>query len=89
VNPLFRSTTTPRFWTCFNALPAEIQEQAIKQYELFLEDPYHPSLRLKQIDAFWSVRVSRSYRAVATREGDLFAWFWIGPHDEYERILKG
>ncbi len=50
MNPLFRSTTTPRFWACFNALPAEIQEQAAKQHELFLEHPYHPSLRLKQID---------------------------------------
>lgn len=89
MNPLLRSTTTPRFWACFNALPAEIQKQAAKKYELFLENPYHRSLRLKQIDVFWSVRVSRSYRAVALREGDLFAWFWIGLRDEYERILKG
>jgi hypothetical protein len=66
-----------------------MRERAVKQHELFLENPYHPSLRLKQIGVFWSVRVSRSYRAVATREGDLLAWFWIGPHDDYERILKG
>jgi hypothetical protein len=58
-----------RFWDCFNALPVEIQEQATKQYELFLENPFYPSLRLKQIDAFWSVRTNRSQRAVATREG--------------------
>ena len=88
MNPLFRSTTTPRFWACFNALRVEIQEQATKQYELFLENPFHPSLRLKQIDVFWPVRIGRSHGALATREGDLFAWFWIGPHDEYERILK-
>ena len=89
MNSLFRSATTPRFWACFNALPAEIQQLATKQHQLFLQDPFHRSLRLKQIDVFWSVRVSRSYRALATREDDLFAWFWIGPHDEYERILKG
>src|ERR1039457_4053813 len=75
-------------WACFNALPVELQEQATKQHELFLENPFHPSLRLKQIDVFWSVRIGRSHGALATREGDLFAWFWIGPHDEYERILK-
>lgn len=84
----FRSTTTPRFRQSFADLPPEIQEQAAKQYALFAENPLHRSLRLKQIGNIWSVRVSRSYRAVATREADLFTWFWIGPHDQYEEILK-
>jgi hypothetical protein len=88
VNPLIRSTTTPRFWASFNKLPVETQEQAVGRYRLFLENPFHPSLRLKQIGPIWSVRVSRGYRAVATREGDHFAWFWIGAHDEYDRILE-
>jgi hypothetical protein len=35
------------------------------------------------------VRVSRGYRALALRHDDELTWFWIGPHDEYERILKG
>jgi hypothetical protein len=26
---------------------------------------------------------------LAVREGNAFTWFWIGPHDEYERILNG
>jgi len=88
VNPLFRSTTTPRFRACFAELPVEVQEHASKLYALFLENPFHPSLRLKQIDRFWSIRISRSYRTLARRDGDLFVWFWIGMHDEYERILK-
>ena len=67
MNPLFRSTTTPRFWACFKALPVEIQEQAAKQYELFLEDPFHPPIRLKQIDVFWSVRISGSLPTGLTR----------------------
>ena len=45
------------------------------------------SLQLKPVGAFWSVRISRSYRALAYREDDIFTWFWIGPHDEYEKIL--
>jgi hypothetical protein len=53
VNPLFRST-----------FPVEIQEQAAKQYELILENPFHPPLRLKQIDVFWPVRINGSYRAL-------------------------
>ena len=38
---------------------------------------------------FWSARVNDAYRAVAVREGNIFTWFWIGPHDEYERMLNG
>jgi hypothetical protein len=68
----FRSTTTPGFRDCFSRLPAEIQIQAAKQYAWFSVNPKHPSLRLKQIDSFWSVRITRSYRALATPE-----WIWL------------
>jgi len=36
----------------------------------------------------WSARVTNSFRALAIREGDVFIWFWIGPHDEYMRMLE-
>ena len=75
------------------ALPALIGNaaqvlRAGKQYALFQGNPLHPSLRLKAVGPFWSVRVSGSYRALAIRKGDVFHWIWIGPHDEYEEILK-
>ena len=85
----FRSSCSPRFWECLNRLPVEIRDQAFKQYALFEENPHHPSLRFKQTRSYWSVRVSRGYRALALRHDDELTWFWIGPHDEYERILKG
>ena len=84
-----KSTATPRFWDCLWHLPAEVQDQAFRQYALFAQNPLHPSLRFKQIDSMCSVRVSRGYRALAKRDGNHFTWFWIGPHGEYERILKG
>jgi len=28
------------------------------------------------------------YRALATEEGDDFIWFWIGNHDEYNRLIS-
>ena len=34
-------------------------------------------------------RVTDACRALAVREGNVFTWFWIGSHDEYEQILKG
>lgn len=33
------------------------------------------------------MRVGGGYRALAVLEQDTFFWFWIGKHDEYERIL--
>jgi len=84
----FESRALPRFWKCFDQLPPAIQLLAHKQYALFLTNPQHRSLRLKQVGPFWSVRISRSYRALALRKQDQFVWFWIGTHREYETIIK-
>jgi hypothetical protein len=83
----FTSHASPGFWSLYDRLPLEIQKLAAKQYELFAGDPYHPSLRLKPIGPFWSARVSRSYRALATRRGDHFFWFWIGSHADYDNLI--
>jgi hypothetical protein len=85
----FRSRALPAFWERYEALPGHIQKQAEKQFALFKEDSLHRSLRLKRVGEFWSVRVTQGYRALAVREGDEFTWFWIGSHDEYERLLQG
>ena len=77
----FRSRALPRFWHQYDTLPVKIQHQADKQYLLFRSDPRHPSLYLKPVGPFWSVRVSGSYRALAIRTGAVFVWFWIGPHE--------
>jgi hypothetical protein len=55
----FRSYALPEFWDHYNSLTVEIREQANKQYSLFEANPDHPSLRLKAIDPYWAVRVSR------------------------------
>lgn len=59
-------------------------------HRLLESNPRHPSLHVKVLEAhdppLWSVRVGRSYRALAIEEaGDLF---WIGSHAEYDRILS-
>ena len=86
-----RSRTTPRFRKAFGKLPRRIQQQAREAYELFLQSIDHPSLRLKRIHSardIYSVRITRAYRALGVREGDLMIWFWIGSHDEYDALIK-
>jgi hypothetical protein len=84
----FTSHASREFWALYNGLPEPVQEQAKKQYEVFAQNPFHPSLRLKPIGPFWAVRISGSYRALAARRGDQFFWFWIGSHSEYERLIS-
>ena len=43
---------------------------------------------LRKLGAYWSVRIGLSHRALAYQDGDDFIWFWIGRHDEYDRIIR-
>jgi hypothetical protein len=86
-----KSRATETFWKLLNALPSEIREQAGVAYRMFRANPRHPGLHFKRVhgsDQLVAVRVGRSYRAVGIQsESDEIVWFWIGPHDEYERII--
>jgi hypothetical protein len=82
-----RSLATPAFLDCFDQLPLSIRKRAEKQFALFSVNPGHPSLHLKQVGEFWSVRITQAYRALALRDGGHFTWIWIGTHQEYERLL--
>ena len=83
-----RHRTTPEYWTLYDALPPKTQDLADKNFALLQRDPAHPSLNLKKVGRYWSARVGIVFRAVAVRRGDDFVWFWIGPHDEYDRLVK-
>ena len=83
-----KSTATGKFWLAYQQLPPKIQRTAVKQYAIWRKDPAHPSLQFKKVQNFWSCRVTDSYRALAVVDGDTTIWFWIGPHTEYERLLR-
>lgn len=80
--------TTSGFWDCYRLLPESIRRTADANYQLLRDDPRHPSLHFKRIGRFWSVRVGIGYRALAVDDPDGPIWFWIGPHAEYNKILK-
>ncbi len=80
--------TTERFWKCFENLPESVQKASKKNFELLKSNPSHPSLHFKKVGKLWSVRVGLTHRALAVEDGDAFIWVWIGPHDEYEAIIK-
>jgi hypothetical protein len=85
-----RSRTTAAFRQALDSLPSDVRGQVKRAYLLFRSDPQHPSLRFKRVHPtrpIYSVRVSLHYRAVGVLESGEVIWFWIGAHDEYERII--
>jgi hypothetical protein len=81
------SRCTREFWRLYHALPADIRRLADKQYGFWRDDHWHPSLHFKKVKSYWVARVSEDYRAIGIEVDGTTVWFWIGPHDEYKRML--
>jgi hypothetical protein len=82
-----KSSTTSDFRASLDALPADIKARARRAFILWRANPRHPSLCFKRVGGVWVVRVGRGFRALALLQNDTFYWFWIGPHDDYERMI--
>jgi hypothetical protein len=84
-----KSSTNRRFWEAYRRLPAAVRQQARKTYRLWLRDSRLPALHFKKVGEVWSIRIGETgYRAAAEMRGDTAYWFWIGTHDEYERLIR-
>jgi hypothetical protein len=84
------SCTTRQFRDLFATLPRQVQQQAKRAYRLFRVNPVHPGLHFKQVHAdppTYSARVGIGYRAVGVLDDNEIAWFWIGAHADYDRLL--
>ena len=76
------------FWRCYNALPANLQELADKNFALLQVDASHPSLHFKKVGRFRSSRVGLQHRALAVEVEDGLLWIWIGNHTDYVRFIN-
>ena len=91
MQPSLSHFTNPDYWRLYHRLPAHVRATADKNFAILKSDPKHPSLHLKKIGDLWSVRIGKHYRAIgmdAPRVADGILWFWIGPHAEYDRLIK-
>jgi hypothetical protein len=55
---------------------------------LLRANPQHPSLHLKRVGRYWSVRIGSAHRALGVDSPAGILWFWIGPHQEYKRLIE-
>ena len=75
------------FWDMFEKLPIEIQINAKKNFELLKSNPFHPSLHLKEVNEYWSIRIGIKYRALGIQKDEDIVWFWIGKHNDYDKLI--
>lgn len=86
-----KSNPDPEFWRLYRQLPDDVRREARVAYRFWRDNPRHPSLQFKLVDASthtYSLRIGRGYRALGRLEGDTIIWFFIGTHDAYMRLLK-
>ena len=82
-----RHFASSKFWSAYQALPRQIRNLADENYELMKGNPRHPSLQLKKVGRYWSVRVGAHYRALAAEVDEGLLWFWIGSHADYDKLI--
>lgn len=73
------------------AAPDATQKKINAAYRLWADNPHHPSLRFKKVHdslPIYSARVDLNWRAVGVLEEGMMIWFWVGPHNAYEELLK-
>jgi hypothetical protein len=86
-----KSQALPQFWKLYSRLPPEVQRRASRAYRVWRENPDTPGLQFKRVGRtrqVYSIRIGDQYRALGVLQNDVVTWFWIGTHDEYERLLK-
>jgi hypothetical protein len=85
-----KSLTRPSFWRAYDGLAPQVRVAARRAYGLFAENPDHPSLRFKKLGGYeniWSVRINEQYRTVGERNGDTIVWFWVGSHNDFDKLF--
>ena len=67
------SATLPSFWAAYRAQSEQVRQAARKTYRLWQNNPFHPSLHFKCVDAeerIWSVRITIHHRALGVLDAD-------------------
>jgi mRNA-degrading endonuclease YafQ of YafQ-DinJ toxin-antitoxin module len=86
-----RVVRTDPFKRDFQKLPDRIKKKTETAVGLLINNPYHPSLRVKKVkgdlikgfDKVFEVRITRDYRFFFLIESDSYIFLCCGSHEEY------
>ena len=85
----FKKGQFEEFWALYEKLPKGIQELADKNFALLKENPELPSLHLKTVGRYWSLRIGENTRALGVEVDEKgLLWCWIGSHAEYDSFCE-
>jgi mRNA interferase RelE/StbE len=79
---------TKPFKKDYRGLPENIQNQIDDQITRLLDDPKHPSLRIKKMEghqSIWEARITGGYRMTFQIDGDTYLLRRVGCHDVLKR----
>jgi len=86
-----KSRISASFREAFAQLPPHVQKGGAKAFDLWKQDPQHPSIQFKKVSGnpkIYSARIGIGWRAIGQLRGDTVTWVWIGSHAEYDKILS-
>lgn len=80
---------SPRFLKCYKKLPKEIKLLAEAKQEVFISDPYHPSLKTHKLsgdlESFLAFSVNFKYRIIFSYiSEDVVRFHTVGGHEIYK-----
>ena len=85
----FKKGQFEEFWALYEKLPKGIQELADKNFALLKENPELPSLHLKTVGRYWSLRIGENTRALGVEVDEKgLLWCWIGSHAKYDSFCE-
>ena len=79
---------TKPFKRDYQGLPKNIQKQIDEQITRLLDNPKHPSLRIKKMEgrqSIWEARITEGYRMTFQVDGDTYLLRRAGTHDILKR----
>jgi mRNA-degrading endonuclease RelE of RelBE toxin-antitoxin system len=84
-------TETAQFRKSFEKLDKVLKKKTQKQFKLFLNNLFHPSLKTEKLEPktsnIWSFRVDKSVRVIFTfLEKETILLLDIGAHNIYRKI---
>ena len=84
------SRLAPEFFDALRKLDPVTWRKVRQAYQLFKDNPRHGSLRFRRVRgtrSHYSARIDDNYRVLGLVQGNIITWYWVGPHDEYERMI--
>ena len=81
---------TKGFRDLLRKLPPQIQKLANEKYQMLLSNPQQVVIKPMVENGFkipiWSAQVGGGHRALALKYQSYYVWYWIGTHEEYNRV---